>query len=356
MSAINNPHPHAKISEHSAQDIIPAITITLGNGEQIILLDINAPHPRIHNLPPIIFFTAHTRNIEILNDLITLGADLSVRDSSGMSALHYAAMRGDQEIVGAMLNADSSLADLIDNNGATALMYAAMNGHQNLVEQLLKYEPDIYAIDSLGNNALYYATNHPSTLTTLQNFLFNTILKVQSEENLQTMFNEAFDLVGSEGRPEALSIRMGGNMVADIVIFQYPEHDDFSVIIIEPDHAIFSHSFALNNLASEEYSLRPDAVRVLHFPPPHDISLYNTLDPNNLLALINAIPRLNGHTEKQIMRDIFHIGYEEEPLQTPSNETAIESEPQLIPIGEPIIPPGVLSQLFSDYYDPTPAE
>lgn len=349
MSAINNPSPHAKISEHNSQ---AAITITLENGEQIILFDINAPHPTIHNLPPVIFFTAHTRDIEVLNDFIILGANLSVRDSSGMSALHHAAMRGDQEIVEALLNADSSLVDLIDINGTTALMYAAMNGHSNLVEQLLQYQLDIYVIDNLGNNALYYATNHPSTLTTLQNHLLNTIIQVESEENLETMFNETFERVESEGRPEALSIRMGGNMVADIVIFQYPEHDDFSVIIIEPDHATFSHSNALNNLASAEDSLAPDNVIVIHFPRPLDIESDNILNPSYLLTLINYIPHLEEYTEEQIMENIFHIRCEETLLQTSSNETTIEGSTQL----EPLVPTGVLSRLISDYYDPNPAE
>ncbi|MCT4635818.1 MAG: ankyrin repeat domain-containing protein [Rickettsiales bacterium] len=352
MSAINNPPPHAKISEHNIQDVI---TITLENGEQITLLDINTPLT-IHNLPPIIFFTAHTRDIEVLNDLIILGANLSVRDSSGMSALHHAAMIGDQEIVEALLNADSSLVDLIDNNGTTALMYAAMNGHSNLVEQLLQYQPDIYIIDNLGNNALYYSTNHQNILTTLQNFLLNTIIQVKSEENLETIFNEAFERVESEGRPEALSVRMGGNMVADIVIFQYPEHDDFSVIIIEPNHATFSHSNALNNLASEEDSLTPDNVRVIHFPRPLDIESENILNPSYLLTLINCIPRLEGYSENQIMGNIFHIGCEETLLQTSSNETTTEDMTQLVTLEEPPVPNGVSSQLFSDYFDPTPTE
>ena len=63
--------------------------------------------------------------------------------------LMEAAKRGDAEQAGQILETDEGLANLKDQSGATALHYAALNCHRQVVQLLLERGADINCTDGL---------------------------------------------------------------------------------------------------------------------------------------------------------------------------------------------------------------
>lgn len=66
------------------------------------------------------------------------GADVSITDSRGSTALHLAAHFGKVNIVRLLLEKDSKLALRGDNNGDTPLHCAAAKGVADVIEALLE--------------------------------------------------------------------------------------------------------------------------------------------------------------------------------------------------------------------------
>ncbi len=78
-------------------------------------------------------------------------------EAGGETALHFAARRGDETVLLALLRAYST-PDISDTHGMTPLMIAALTGKHASVEVLLRHGANPQLIDSLsGNNALHYA-------------------------------------------------------------------------------------------------------------------------------------------------------------------------------------------------------
>src|SRR5262249_32095855 len=65
---------------------------------------------------------------ETLDDLLRDGAPPNGRDFLGRSALTYAALRGDTDVVARLLDAGADV-NIIDSGDMTPLMYAARNDH-----------------------------------------------------------------------------------------------------------------------------------------------------------------------------------------------------------------------------------
>merc|ERR1712100_480222 len=84
---------------------------------------------------------------------------LNYNDSSGSSALHYAARYGSLKVVQALLGRkDFTTANAVDNSRRTALHYAAQNGSLAIATALVQH-PDFptHAEDSRGFTALHLA-------------------------------------------------------------------------------------------------------------------------------------------------------------------------------------------------------
>ena len=135
-------------------------------------------------------------NVEIINDFDHIPVDLLPREvndaanTDGMTALHFAAQKGDMEVVqyliehGADIKAQDSIfsrsvihfaaengnletvkyltekgADLLDKDGygATALHYAAKSNRLNVIKYLVDQKVDYTATDGRGWTAMHYA-------------------------------------------------------------------------------------------------------------------------------------------------------------------------------------------------------
>jgi ankyrin repeat protein len=95
-------------------------------------------------LPPL-YTAALFRNRQAIEFLLAHGAVVDI------FACAYLGKATDAEI---LLNQNPDLARATTQNGMTALHYAAMAGHVDVVDVLLRYHPDVNALDHRGGTAL----------------------------------------------------------------------------------------------------------------------------------------------------------------------------------------------------------
>ncbi|CAK9026933.1 unnamed protein product [Durusdinium trenchii] len=77
-------------------------------------------------------------------------------DKNGLTALHYAAGKGDLEIVGLLLELKAGV-DTRNKDLRTPLMWAARNGHVDVCEELVRCQADVLASNKLGICCLHWA-------------------------------------------------------------------------------------------------------------------------------------------------------------------------------------------------------
>lgn len=97
---------------------------------------------------------------DIVDELLTLGGDIAVRNADGCNALWLACYCGDHGIIQRLIDAGIDI-DLQNGNGATCLMYVSSNSKPELVQRLLdngadarlKNFDDLRALDLAGSIA-----------------------------------------------------------------------------------------------------------------------------------------------------------------------------------------------------------
>ena len=99
------------------------------------------PHDQLSAAGPDGRFTPLMRackegQLDIVEELLTLGADLAVLNADGCNALWLACYSGNQAIIQRLIDAGIAI-DNQNGNGATALMYVASNSKPDLVQLLL---------------------------------------------------------------------------------------------------------------------------------------------------------------------------------------------------------------------------
>ncbi|XP_044735383.1 ankyrin repeat domain-containing protein 50 isoform X2 [Chrysoperla carnea] len=93
---------------------------------------------------------------EVVQILLTAGADVNHADADGWTALRAAAWGGHVEVVEALLKHGCSV-DCIDADHRTALRAAAWSGHEEIVKLLIQHGADVNKTDLEGRTALIAA-------------------------------------------------------------------------------------------------------------------------------------------------------------------------------------------------------
>ena len=96
--------------------------------------------------------------------LISSGANTNLRDSFGLTALHYAAEKGSSNMV-ELLISHGAEPTIADDCGMTALHRAAEKGHENTAKFLLAHNADVDALTFDGWTALHVAASEGHTNT-----------------------------------------------------------------------------------------------------------------------------------------------------------------------------------------------
>jgi len=95
-------------------------------------------------------------NVQILDRLAQAGANVSIQDYRGVSALHFAALRGDMFLQRWLLDHKADV-DLQTEHNTTSLMLAAKRGHVESVALLLENQANTNLTDEAGCTALMQA-------------------------------------------------------------------------------------------------------------------------------------------------------------------------------------------------------
>lgn len=101
---------------------------------------------------------ARAGDLEVVRQLLRDGADVNAAQGDGMSALHWAAERGDAAMIGVLVTAGAELQAATRIGEYTPLHLAARNGHPEAVQALVDAGADVMArTDPSGSTPLHLA-------------------------------------------------------------------------------------------------------------------------------------------------------------------------------------------------------
>ena len=165
MSGLNFPPPWpTRISQDDANGIVWLYKFY---HENLPLEDCIFPDYELEKSPdgcrpkyPLIFEIKHGDE-RIAGDVIynnNENIDINAKDGNGMTALHYAVIKGYPKLVDRLLSREGIEVNAKDETGATALDYALEKGYNRLVDRLTSHPDfDVNAIKVGGNTALFRA-------------------------------------------------------------------------------------------------------------------------------------------------------------------------------------------------------
>ncbi len=103
-----------------------------------------------------------TKSVEILNSLLSAGADVNVRGKGGESVLHCLAARATAEVVREFVKQYPQQLEAVDEDGETPLLTAARrNRDSEVIDVLLEAGANIEAVSKNGDSILHFATRNP---------------------------------------------------------------------------------------------------------------------------------------------------------------------------------------------------
>ena len=100
---------------------------------------------------------AQANDTEQVRTLLRQGADANAAQSDGLTALHWAALNGNAQMVDLLLYAGATVEPLTRVGGYTPLHLAARSGHAGVVEKLLAGGAEVDAWTTTGVTALHFA-------------------------------------------------------------------------------------------------------------------------------------------------------------------------------------------------------
>ncbi len=97
--------------------------------------------------------------------------NIDAQDNFGMTALHWAAARNDEQTVNELLKRNADV-NIRDNDGNTPLHYAARNGYLHIVRALLAHNAQVNLFNDHNESAWILAlrNNHPEVVNLLERY------------------------------------------------------------------------------------------------------------------------------------------------------------------------------------------
>jgi len=163
---------------------------------------------------------AHAGNIDVIKRLIQLGANIHAESVSGMRPLHYAAREGEAEAFQALLDlgADVNAQDL---NGSQAAHYAAYAGNTDILRRIFDLGSSIVIRNNSGMTPLHVAARggHLSAIQLL--FDLGAVINARDNSSLTPLHQAAH-----AGNIDAIKrlIQLGANIHAESVSGMRPLH------------------------------------------------------------------------------------------------------------------------------------
>jgi len=116
-----------------------------------------------------LFYAVKSGALEEVKFYLKNGVNPNVRDKAGFTPLHYAAEKGDESIVMALLLHPNIEVNSKTNTGKTPLLLASENGHGKVVNELLKSGADVNIVDNWESSALIWsaANSHSDIVSEL---------------------------------------------------------------------------------------------------------------------------------------------------------------------------------------------
>jgi ankyrin repeat protein/beta-lactamase regulating signal transducer with metallopeptidase domain/Tol biopolymer transport system component len=113
--------------------------------------------------------SAYQGDLAKVRSFVKQGTKVDTMDSDGATALHYAAMRGNKDMVEFLLSGDANVNAKDKHYGFIPLHRAAAAGHRDLVELFIAKGADVNAKDNWAWTPLHYACqkNHKDTVALL---------------------------------------------------------------------------------------------------------------------------------------------------------------------------------------------
>src|ERR1700759_827284 len=116
----------------------------------MIALSLSTLPPRSPAGPPAFVDGATNGNRDGVKTLLKEGADVNTTQADGMTALHWAAQKGDVELAKMLLYASANLKATTRIGGYTPLLIASKNGDAAMIETLTKAGADANAPTTNG--------------------------------------------------------------------------------------------------------------------------------------------------------------------------------------------------------------
>eukprot|EP00094_Tigriopus_californicus_P011432 TCALIF_11037-PA protein Name:"Similar to MIB2 E3 ubiquitin-protein ligase MIB2 (Gallus gallus)" AED:0.04 eAED:0.04 QI:0/0/0/0.5/1/1/2/0/1055 len=116
----------------------------------------------------------HQGHLDIVDYLLSVGAQLSTNDDFGDQALHYAAFGKQATVVEFILERDGFDINALNAKKCSALHVAVILGLPDCVDALLKHNPDVNLKESFGDTPLHEAITQGHTT------IFDMLLNVSS--------------------------------------------------------------------------------------------------------------------------------------------------------------------------------
>ena len=187
MSGMNVPRPI--LSSISQDDANGIVWLYKFYHENLPLEDCIFPDYELEKSPdgcrpksPLIFEIKHgDENLAIKVIREDENTDINAKDETGMTALHYAVIKGYPRLMVKLLAHQDIEVNSTDGNGFTALHHAVLQGNQDAVKVLLAHEDiDVNIKDGNGLTALHHAVKaYPDSLDRL---LSHRAIEVNSQD------------------------------------------------------------------------------------------------------------------------------------------------------------------------------